>query len=167
MSGAGTIGRISRVPKQIKPGVFNQALIRLRINKEITDSEYFIQFIRADFMQRKLTGANPGSAITNLVPMSEVKKWIVQFPILEEQKKIGNFFKQLDDTIALQQRKLDLLKETKKDSYKKCSLKTEQKCQKFGFLDLRKIGNSVSSKSLVRRLEKEHERFRLPCLFGK
>lgn len=74
MSGAGTIGRISRVPKQIKPGVFNQALIRLRINKEITDSEYFIQFIRADFMQRKLTGANPGSAITNLVPMSEVKK---------------------------------------------------------------------------------------------
>lgn len=38
--------------------------------------------------------------------------------ILEEQKKIGNFFKQLDDTIALQQRKLDLLKETKKDSYK-------------------------------------------------
>lgn len=73
MSGAGTIGRISRVPKQIKPGVFNQALIRLRINKEITDSEYFIQFIRADFMQRKLTGANPGSAITNLVPMSEVK----------------------------------------------------------------------------------------------
>lgn len=41
--------------------------------------------------------------------------------------------------------------------------KTEQKCQKFGFLDLRKIGNSVSSKSLVRRLEKEHERFRLPA----
>ena len=114
MSGAGTIGRISRVPKQIKPGVFNQALIRLRINKEITDPEYFIQFIRADFMQRKLTGANPGSAITNLVPMSEVKKWIIQFPILEEQKKIGNFFKQVDDTIALHQRELDSLKEMKK-----------------------------------------------------
>ena len=35
-------------------------------------------------------------------------------PILEEQIKIGNFFKQLDDTIALHQRELDALKETKK-----------------------------------------------------
>ena len=133
MSGAGTIGRISRVPKQIKPGVFNQALIRLRINKEITDSEYFIQFIRADFMQRKLTGANPGSAITNLVPMSEVKKWIVQFPILEEQKKIGNFFKQLNDTIALQQRKLDLLKETKKGFLQKMFPKNGAKVPEVRF----------------------------------
>src|SRR5699024_8953285 len=33
---------------------------------------------------------------------------------IEEQQKIGAFFKQLDDTIALHQRKLDLLKETKK-----------------------------------------------------
>jgi len=33
---------------------------------------------------------------------------------LEEQKKIGSFFKKLDDTIALHQRKLDLLKEQKK-----------------------------------------------------
>ena len=31
MSGAGTIGRISRVPDGIKLGVFNQALIRFRI----------------------------------------------------------------------------------------------------------------------------------------
>ncbi|MDV4650653.1 restriction endonuclease subunit S, partial [Enterococcus faecium] len=109
------------------------ALIRLRINKEITDSEYFIQFIRADFMQRKLTGANPGSAITNLVPMSEVKKWIVQFPILEEQKKIGNFFKQLDDTIALQQRKLDLLKETKKGFLQKMFPKNGAKVPEIRF----------------------------------
>lgn len=32
--------------------------------------------------------------------------------------KIGSFFKQLDDTIALHQRKLDLLKELKKAFYK-------------------------------------------------
>nr|AAD40958.1 hypothetical protein [Lactococcus cremoris] len=35
-------------------------------------------------------------------------------PEIEEQQKIGSFFKQLDDTIALHQRKLDLLKEQKK-----------------------------------------------------
>ena len=43
---------------------------------------------------------------------------LLKVPIIitsyNEQFKIGTFFKQLDDTIALQQRKLDLLKETKK-----------------------------------------------------
>ncbi|MGX9825316.1 restriction endonuclease subunit S [Lactococcus sp. EKM101L] len=38
----------------------------------------------------------------------------VYLPIFEEQQRIGSFFKQLDDTIALHQRKLDLLKEQKK-----------------------------------------------------
>ncbi len=45
----------------------------------------------------------------------------VPIPVnFEEQQKIGAFFKQLDDTIALHQRKLDLLKETKKASCKRC-----------------------------------------------
>ena len=39
---------------------------------------------------------------------------IIAAPILEEQQKIGSFFKQLDDTITLHQRKLDLLKDLKK-----------------------------------------------------
>ncbi|MFB5366335.1 restriction endonuclease subunit S [Enterococcus faecium] len=38
----------------------------------------------------------------------------ISVPTLDEQNKLGAFFEQLDDTIALQQRKLDLLKETKK-----------------------------------------------------
>ena len=114
MSGAGTIGRISRVPHGIDKGVFNQALIRFRIDNRITDSEYFLQFIRADFMQKKLTSTNPGSAITNLVPMSEVKKWGILVPQINEQSKIGIFFKQLDKTITLHQRKLEKLQELKK-----------------------------------------------------
>lgn len=114
MSGAGTIGRISRVPHNIKQGVFNQALIRFRINNEVTNPEYFIQFIRGDYMQRKLTGANPGSAITNLVPMSEVKKWRILVPSIKEQQQIGSFFADLDHLITLHQRKLDRLQQLKK-----------------------------------------------------
>ena len=114
LSGAGTIGRISRVPKGIKQGIFNQALIRIRIDENITDSEYFVQWIRSEKMQRKLTSANPGSAITNLVPMSEVKKWDVMVPSKSEQINIGKFFKQLDDTIALYQDKRKKLGEIKR-----------------------------------------------------
>ncbi|WP_404899814.1 restriction endonuclease subunit S [Levilactobacillus brevis] len=36
------------------------------------------------------------------------------FPNLDEQEKIGKFFKQLDKTIALHQRKLEKLQELKK-----------------------------------------------------
>lgn len=39
---------------------------------------------------------------------------IINVPTLEEQQKIGSFFKHLDETIALHQRKLELLKEQKK-----------------------------------------------------
>ena len=119
MSGAGTIGRISRVPKGIKPGVFNQALIRFRINSELTDPKYFLQFIRAENMQRKLTGANPGSAITNLVPMTEVKNWEIFVPAKAEQIKIGDFFKNLDNTIALHQLRLNRYKELRQGMLEK------------------------------------------------
>lgn len=114
MSGAGTIGRIAKVPKGIKHGVFNQALIRFKINQELMDSDYFLEWMRSDNMQRQFTEANPGSAMTNLVPMSEVKEWVVSVPSLAEQKKIGAFFTKLSDTIALHQRKLEKLQNIKK-----------------------------------------------------
>lgn len=113
LSGAGTIGKISRVPKGIKPGVFNQALVRIKIDTNVMDSEYFLQWIRSDDMQRKLTDSNPGSAMVNLVPMSEVKNWDVLIPSIPEQQKIGDFFKNLDEMISLQQRKLEKTKSLK------------------------------------------------------
>ncbi len=52
---------------------------------------------------------------------------------LEEQKKIGSFFKKLDDTIALHQRKLDLLKETKKGFLQKMFPKNGAKVPEIRF----------------------------------
>nr|WP_262343410.1 restriction endonuclease subunit S [Lactiplantibacillus plantarum] len=44
----------------------------------------------------------------------EVENWTELYPSIEEQDKIGSFFKQLDDTITLHQRKLEKLQELKK-----------------------------------------------------
>ncbi|MFW7384840.1 restriction endonuclease subunit S, partial [Vagococcus fluvialis] len=50
-----------------------------------------------------------------LVKSSELKQLRLMFSNgIKEQQKIGSFFKQLDDTIALQERKLETLKELKK-----------------------------------------------------
>ena len=59
-------------------------------------------------------------------------------PSYEEQQKIGSFFKQLDDTIALHQRKLDLLKEQKKGYLQKMFPKNGAKVPELryaGFAD--------------------------------
>lgn len=114
MSGAGTIGRISMVPDGIKKGVFNQALIRFKVDKNSVNPLYFLKFMQSDMMQKQLTQANPGSAMTNLVPMDELKKWDVTIPSLEEQNKISNFINQIDESITLHQRKLERLQEVKK-----------------------------------------------------
>ncbi|MEY8540171.1 restriction endonuclease subunit S [Streptococcus alactolyticus] len=52
---------------------------------------------------------------------------------MEEQQKIGSFFKQLDETIALHQRKLDLLKEQKKGYLQKMFPKNGAKVPELRF----------------------------------
>ncbi|MCD5156449.1 restriction endonuclease subunit S [Enterococcus gallinarum] len=63
------------------------------------------------FINIYVSGGN--GAIGNLRKYDLESQTII-VPDDEEQQKIGTFFKQLDDTITLHQRKLDLLKETKK-----------------------------------------------------
>ncbi|AQY53530.1 restriction endonuclease subunit S [Lactobacillus helveticus] len=66
---------------------------------------------------------------------------------VEEQQKIGSFFKQLDDTIALQQRKLKLLKVMKK------ALSQYMFCQETEFVPILRF-NSFSDKWKYERLKK-------------
>lgn len=78
------------------------------------DGRFFLQWMRSEFMQRRLTSSNPGSAIVNLIPMSELKKWTVIVPKRDEQKVLGKILNKLDSTIALQHEQLDELKSLKK-----------------------------------------------------
>ena len=114
MSGAGTIGRVSRVPDDVKQGVFNQAIIRMKINDERVDSEFFLQWIRSEKMQERLTESNPASAMVNLVPMSELKAWSVEVPNKDEQIAIGNTFQKLDALISQHHQKHNKLSSIKK-----------------------------------------------------
>ena len=151
MSGAGTIGRISMVPDGIKKGVFNQALIRFKVNKDSVNPIYFLKFMQSDMMQKQLTQANPGSAMTNLVPMDELKKWDVIIPSLEEQNKISIFINQIDSFITLHQCKLEKLKLTKKALLQKLFPKNGKDIPEIrfkGFTDTweqRKLGECMSS----------------------
>ena len=64
-------------------------------------------------LQRELNNIQ-GTSIKGITKADLLDKEVIIPVEFEEQKKIGSFFKQLDNTIALHQRKLDLLKEQKK-----------------------------------------------------
>ena len=91
---------------------------------------------------------------------TDIKEAIISVPAIEEQDKIGSFFKQLDKTITLHQRKLDLLKEQKKGYLQKMFPKNGAKVPELrfaGFADdweLRKLGE-VGTVAMCRRIFKE------------
>ena len=112
MSGAGTIGRLAMIPSNSKPGVFNQALIRFRVNEQ-NDNLFFLYFMRTPKLQKKLTNVNPGSAMVNLVPIKEIKKWECLFPYKREQKRIVSLLSKMDSILTLYERKIKALKKLK------------------------------------------------------
>ncbi|MFK4974560.1 restriction endonuclease subunit S [Lactococcus garvieae] len=73
------------------------------------DPEYLYTFINKTGLY-KIADTSTIPQINN----KHIEPYLLLIPSLEEQHKIGSFFKQLDETIALHQRKLDLLKEQKK-----------------------------------------------------
>ncbi|WP_244990757.1 restriction endonuclease subunit S [Brochothrix thermosphacta] len=74
----------------------------------ISDNKFLMNAIRNTNIEPFLVGG--GRAKLNAAVMMKIN---LSFPLIEEQSKIGDFFKQLDDTIALQQQELDTLKQTK------------------------------------------------------
>ncbi|RXW45897.1 restriction endonuclease subunit S [Enterococcus faecium] len=97
-----------------------------------SDSDFIYSLIQADRYQK---AANDTSGTK--MPRSDWKKvsdTVFYIPNdLKEQQKIGIFFKKLDDTIALHQRKLDLLKETKKGFLQKMFPKNGAKVPEIRF----------------------------------
>ena len=71
-------------------------------------------YINADVYQRQLLRLMQGTKVSS-ISKGNLKKTIVAYPKnLAEQQKIGSFFKQLDNAIALHQRQLDNYKVLKK-----------------------------------------------------
>ncbi|MFS0930777.1 restriction endonuclease subunit S [Enterococcus durans] len=107
----GTATIVENTP--IRDTIYTTNILRVRLKKEY-DSYYW--FALTQINQYKINIKIITKPAVNQASFTTVdfKKLNFMFPNLKEQQKIGSFFKQLDDTIALHQRKLDLLKEQKK-----------------------------------------------------
>ncbi|WP_205751579.1 restriction endonuclease subunit S [Bacillus cereus] len=96
-----------------KTVIVSSLYVVLKMNEEL-DNEFILQFIKSQLFIDEVRRNTEGS-VREYLFFENFKN--IKFPYTsskDEQIKIGNFFKQLDDTIALHQRELDTLKETKK-----------------------------------------------------
>ncbi|TQA59821.1 restriction endonuclease subunit S [Enterococcus faecalis] len=71
--------------------------------------------------------------VRDTLSFNQLSEMNTMFPTYPEQETIGSFFKQLDETIALHQRKLELLKEQKKGFLQKMFPKNGAKVPELRF----------------------------------
>ncbi|MCT4385559.1 restriction endonuclease subunit S [Lacticaseibacillus paracasei] len=93
--------------------------------------KYFIHY--EDIMGQKLRMSTTKATMMNNLVSKDFLKQSVLVPNLDEQQKIGTFFKQLDHLITLHQRKLAKLKELKKGYLQKLFPQNSEKVPEFRF----------------------------------
>ena len=112
VSCAGTIGEIYELPPNAVSGVFNQALMRVRINATLIDKNIFIKVFSSMIDSFSKIYSN-GSAIKNIPPFADLKKTNVFLPTQNEQYKISRLISLLDERIATQNKIIEDLKKLK------------------------------------------------------
>ena len=108
---SGHVGHAAVIPEELD-GTAAHALIMFQ-NYKVKSNPYFLNYqFQTSGAKKKLDNITTGNTIKHILA-SEMKIFEVALPNFEEQTKIGSFFKKIDDTIALHQRKLTLLKQLK------------------------------------------------------
>lgn len=92
--------------------ITNQTFIGLVPNEEF-DLNFLYSLFQSTGVRKKLKKESAGSTIF-YISRKQFEGLVSYFPEREEQVKIGEFFRQLDEVIELKEKELKALKETKK-----------------------------------------------------
>ena len=108
---APNMGRIVRIAGEDEDFLMPQGVYKLELFDGM-DEEFLIAFSNSDKYRKIISSEKNGSTQVH-IRNGEFLNIDIELPFSEEQKQIGSFFKQLDNSIALHQRKLDKLKSVK------------------------------------------------------
>lgn len=87
MSCSGTMGKVAIVPKGVKKGIINQALLKITPSSKL-DSRFLEYYMKSTIFFEFLNADVKGAAIKNVASVKELKKIPVMVISLEEQKAI-------------------------------------------------------------------------------
>ncbi|WP_395519871.1 restriction endonuclease subunit S [Enterococcus faecium] len=151
----GSLGALGYAGQENVGWNINSQLAIIRTDKSELKGQFLIQYLLSSKGQKELLSRNTGTALKQL-PIKQLKDVPVPIPGIDEQDRIGSFFVNLDTTIALHQRKLDLLKETKKGFLQKMFPKNGAKVPEIRFpgftedWEERKLGDMMDVTSVKR-----------------
>lgn len=111
ISCSGTLGRIAEVPMGAKEGIINQALLKISLNKDFMNNQFFIYQFRCKEIQDMLFGISRGSGIANMPSMNEVKAFKFICPPLEIQNQFASFVQEIDKSRSRIQKSLEASQE--------------------------------------------------------
>ena len=95
---------------------FDRTILIFEDYKVPMDKLYFAQVIKKLFEREK---ERAWGATISTITKEHLNDFVIGVPKIEEQKLLGNLFTNIDETITLHQRKLELLKDTKKSLLQK------------------------------------------------
>ncbi|MBU2615616.1 MAG: restriction endonuclease subunit S [Nanoarchaeota archaeon] len=85
---AGTLGKIAIVPEEFERGIINSVLMRIRIDKNKINRDYFIYFFKSSNVQNDIQSKSAGVAVKNLFATRLLKKFQIPLPPLPLQSRI-------------------------------------------------------------------------------
>lgn len=90
VSCSGTIGSIYQIPEGAPEGVINQALLKISLDSNRFNQNYFLAVFRSKSFQERIKDNAHGGAMQNLVGMDVFRKTLLPFPpTLVEQRAIA------------------------------------------------------------------------------
>ena len=104
VSCAGTIGETYVLPSDMRPGIINQALMKITLF-DINILEFYLIYFDS-VLKKSANSQGHGVALKNIPPFDVLKKYLMPLPPLEEQSRIiqqVNFLLNKVNDISLQQ----------------------------------------------------------------
>lgn len=151
----GRVGDCYLVEKNPYNWNINESVFALKPKSDIARPEYLVHIIHSNSVLKQLTDSTTGSTFKS-IKMSDLKKANLSTPSLEEQKKIAEFFKQLDKLIELNEKKVEKLEALKKSLLEKMfpvggattpQIRFDEFSDEWIFKELGKIGKTFTGLS--------------------
>lgn len=127
---AQSLGYPAIVPRDDNVYLHNQRLGKI-INTT-TNPEFLYTLLTTDTYHKEIVSSASGTTVKHS-SVSKILDFKSAIPNIDEQKLIGSFFKELDNTIALHQRKCDQTKELKKTMLQKMFPKKGERIPEIRF----------------------------------
>jgi type I restriction enzyme S subunit len=117
MTGAGSVGRVGRMPTVTKPYLVNQRVAIVRPDEEVVHTKFIYYFLSQEFIERSLYDLGLGAGQPN-ISADDIGRTPIPLPPLPIQKKIAAILSAYDELIENNNRRIALLEKMAEEIYR-------------------------------------------------